>query len=132
MQVMSALAALADKEVQLEIHAPGLQVSAGIVEHLGATLGHSLTHLELSACSIPHDFWPAVWRHLTRLQELQVLSTVAGAVSSNDIAASCSQATRPLGLRLQGPLYCERELSSSRHFADSRHTDIRVLLERIR
>jgi hypothetical protein len=106
MQIVSALAALANKEVQLLIIAPGLQVtSEHIVDHLGATLGHSLTHLELSSCTIHQGFWPAVCRHLPRLQELSLRSSVVGAVSFNEIEALCSHATRPLRLNLGKSLY---------------------------
>jgi hypothetical protein len=97
------LAALANRKVRLSISALGLR--GDIVEHLGATLGHSLTHLTLAVCSIPHDFWPAVWRHLPGLQEPSLWSHVRGAVSRNDIAAFCSHATRLLRILLGWRLY---------------------------
>jgi hypothetical protein len=104
--VVSALAALANKEVQLEfVSAAQLQVAGDIIQHLGATLGHRLTHLSLIGCTILHGFWPAMWRHLPGLQELSLWNNVAGAVSSKDIAAFCSHATRPLSLRLTTCLY---------------------------
>jgi hypothetical protein len=51
-------------------------------------------------CTVLQDFWPAVWRHLPGLQELTIFMGVLGAISSSDIAAFCSTATRPLSLRL--------------------------------
>jgi hypothetical protein len=115
MQSVSALAALVDRKVQVSIGTGRwslaadivgrLQATGGIVQHLGATLGHSLTFLQLSNCTILHDFWPAVWRHLPGLQELELLTPVIGAVSSRDIAAFCSHATRPLRLVLGRRVY---------------------------
>jgi hypothetical protein len=104
-QLLSALAGLADRKIQLLIDAAQLQVTEEVIERMGATLGHSLTHLILAACSIPYDFWPAVWRHLPGLQSLRISSGVSGAISSADIAAFCSHATRPLSLRLGRGLY---------------------------
>jgi hypothetical protein len=63
-QSVSALAAVGSKKVQLSLQVQGLQVAGELVEHLGATLGGRLTHLELSTCTILHDLWPATWRHL--------------------------------------------------------------------
>jgi hypothetical protein len=100
MQYLSALAAAASRKVQLRIAAPELELAREVIEHLGTTFGHSLTHLSLHSCTIHHDFWPAVWRHLPGLHELKMLIGVEGAVSSSDIAAFCSHATRPLSLRL--------------------------------
>jgi hypothetical protein len=107
MPFVSALAALANTEVQLEVDSAGLQlqVAGDIIQHLGATLGHRLTHLTLVGCTILHGFWPAVWRYLPGLQELSLWSNVAGVVGSRDIAAFCSHATRPLSLRLTTCLY---------------------------
>jgi hypothetical protein len=106
-ELIPALAALASREVQLAIDAARLSMTADIVERLGATLGHSISNLRLLRCSIPHDFWPAVWRHLPELQELSLMRGAGGAVSCNDIAAFCSHATRPLSLRLGPYLYSQ-------------------------
>jgi hypothetical protein len=104
-QSLLALGAVANKEVQLTVDAGGLSMAADILEHLGATLGASLTHLTLATCSITHDFWPAVWRHLPGLQELSIGSSVGGVVSSNVIKTFCSRATRPLSLKLGTRLF---------------------------
>jgi hypothetical protein len=73
---------MAGKELQLTLEAGRYSIAADItgdiVEHLGATLGPSLTHLTLSRCSVHHDFWPAVWRHLPGLQELSIADNVVG------------------------------------------------------
>jgi hypothetical protein len=106
-QWLSALAALANKEVQLSVMAPEVQMTREVVQCLGATFGRSLTRLTLLICSIPHDFWPAVWRHLPGLQELRLWNGAVGAVTCADIAAFCSHATRPLSLRLGRGLYAQ-------------------------
>jgi hypothetical protein len=107
-QTISALAGLNSRKLQLSLEpCAGLQVAADIVEHLGTSFGHRLRHLELSGCTILHSFWPAVWRHLPGLQALAISHHVSGAVSSADIAASCSHATRPLSLRLAPYLYSQ-------------------------
>jgi hypothetical protein len=119
-QSVSALAALAGRKVQLTVDAQGFRMAGEIVEHLGGTLGHSLTHLKLRVCRVPGDFWPAVWRHLPGLQELSLRSSVEGAVSSSDIAAFCSHATRPLSLRLDRLLH--RALGPSKQLEQQCHT----------
>jgi hypothetical protein len=104
-QVIPALGAVADKKVQLSLHPLGFQVTGDIVEHLGATLGHSLTRLSLPADCLTQSFWPAVWRCLPGLQELRLLGVGRAAISSSDIAAFCSHATRPMSLGLDRSLY---------------------------
>jgi hypothetical protein len=104
-QSFSALAPLASRKVQLTVDAFRLNMAGEIVERLGTTLGPSLTHLKLSVYAIHPDFWPAVWRHLPGLQETTLWSDVTETVSSRDIAAFCSHATRPLRLRLENRLY---------------------------
>jgi hypothetical protein len=103
--LISGLAPLSGRSVQLLLDAHGLQVTEDIAERLGTTLGHSLTHLKLSMCTIHHDFWPAVWRHLPALQELSLMWGAGGAVSSSDLAGFCTLATRPFLLRLSEDLY---------------------------
>jgi hypothetical protein len=105
MQSVSALAAWASRKVQLVIDVRPLSMSAHIVEHLQAQIGASLTHLTLQVDTIRHDFWPAVWRHLPGLEELSIWSDLSMSVSSSDIAAFCSHATRPLSLRLGGHVH---------------------------
>jgi hypothetical protein len=107
MQSISALAALSGRKVHLLIDSEVLHMTGGVVELLGATLGYSTTYFTLSACTIHHDFWPAVWRHLPGLQGLRISSYVRGAVSCSDIAAFCSHATRPLSLKLGRHLFSQ-------------------------
>jgi hypothetical protein len=100
--VLGALAPLGDKEVHLYMKTPDAGVGASEVQQLGGALGSSLKQLVLQECELSDDYWPAVWAHLSGLQQLSIWDGARGAVGAQDLAFFCSRATHPLQLIL-GP-----------------------------
>jgi hypothetical protein len=84
------------------------------VQELGRVLGSRLTCLELQACQLTKDFWPAVWGHLAGLQHIYLWHEAASEVSAETVASFCSHATRPLQLTLTPQLYHRLEAGSGR------------------
>jgi hypothetical protein len=70
--VLGALAPLGDKEVHLYMKTPDAGVGASEVQQLGGALGSSLKQLVLQECELSDDYWPAVWAHLSGLQQLSI------------------------------------------------------------
>jgi hypothetical protein len=109
LSMVRPLAPLASKDVNLSIDMPAAAVGARDVQQLGPTLGSSLKQLMLEECVLSWDFWPAVWAHLPRLQQLGVEGLVRGAIGVHGLATFCSCATRPLQLSLGQRLYKQVE-----------------------
>jgi hypothetical protein len=107
--MLQALPPVSHKDVELCIHAPSFTVGSEAVEELGRVLGSRLTCLELRECQLARSFWPAVWGHLTGLQQLIVAKQTAGDISAEDVASFCSRATHPLQLQLGPELYKQLE-----------------------
>jgi hypothetical protein len=98
--MLEALPALVSKSVHLNLYAPQVVMDGATVQDLSTAVGARLTGLILDACQLPDEFWPAMWAHLSGLQELTLGNDIASELTASSLVSYCKATTHPLQLEL--------------------------------